>query len=128
MIAAAEAAGLTVDDFRRGPTAGPPDMVIGGQLFVYFDGSDFVQEVEVGVTATDDEGQVRVTCLDLDLAAGYDTVLERMKAHGRVDETHPEYPGTSVYSGLGLSLWADAKAEDLSEVQVEAILVRRPEP
>ena len=72
--------------------------------------------------------ELPVTCLDVDLTAPYDVVLGRLATFGRVDETDPEYPGTSVYSELGLSLWADAKAEDLADVRVEAIVVRRPEP
>jgi hypothetical protein len=125
-IAAATAAGLTVEDFRRGPGPGKPDLAMSGQLFAYVDGNGTIDEVEVAVP-TDGQG-LAVTCLDLDLTASYEGVLGRMASVARVDETDPEYPGTSVFLELGLSLWADATAEDLPDVRVEAILVRRPEP
>jgi hypothetical protein len=110
-IAAASAAGLTVKDFRRGSGPGKPDLVINGQLFAYFDGDGMVEEVEVAVPTVVRE--LGVTCLGLDLTASYEVVRDRMSAIARVDETDPDYPGTSVYFDLGLSLWADAKAEDL---------------
>ena len=126
-IAGATAAGLMVEDFRRGPGHGKPDLVINGQLFAYFDGAGRVEEVEVGLSA-DEEAEFAVVCLDLDLAASYEAVLRRMSAISPVDDTDPEYPGTSAYPELGLVLWADAKAEDLPDVTVETILVRRPAP
>ena len=125
-IAAATAAGLTVEDFRRGLGPGKPDLAISKQLFAYVDNSGTVEEVEVAVPTQGQE--LAVTCLDLDLTASYGVVLGRMASIARVDETDPEYPGTSVFFELGLSLWADATAEDLPDVRVEAILVRRPEP
>jgi hypothetical protein len=122
---AAVAETLSVDDFRRSHegVAGLPDMVIGGQLFAYFEGGDRVVEAEVAVS-----GPLRVTCLDLDLSAPFPDVIDAMATHGRVDPTDPAFPASSVYPELGLALWADSKPRDLAEVAVEAILVRSPEP
>jgi hypothetical protein len=127
--AAGNAAGLRSADFKRGanlvdqPASSPTDLSFGSQLFAYFNGGDVVEEVEVAVS-----GPLPVALFDVDLGAPSADVLRAMQAHGRVDETDPEYPSTSAYVELGLSLWADVTVEDLSEVSVEAVLVRRSEP
>jgi hypothetical protein len=124
---AALAAGLAVEDFSRG--SGPKtDLVINRQLFVYFDADDRVLEAEVGVPESGDAALIPVSCLGLPLAAPYDEVLRRLHAVARVDETDPEYPGTSAFLDLGLVLWAEVKADDVADTCVQAILVRRPEP
>jgi hypothetical protein len=120
---AARDAGLAVEEFRRGGGDGPPDFVIGRQLFAYFGEDGTVDEVEAGVS-----GPQRVAYGALDLTSSYAGVLEAMKPLGQVDETHPEYPSTSVFSELGLSLWADVGPQDLADALVAAILVRRAEP
>ena len=121
------AAGFAVDAFAR---AGGPktDLVLSGQLFVYFDAAGRVDEVEVAVPQGVDPRRVPVSCLGLPLAAPYDELLRRMRDRARADERDPEHPGTSAYPDLGLVLWADTKTEDLAEVRVQAILVRRAEP
>jgi len=127
--AAGSGAGLQASDFLRGagqadqPTSGSMDLSFGGQLFAYFHGGDLVEEVEVAVS-----GPLPVALLDVDLRASYSDVLRAMRAHGPVDATHHEYPSTSVFPELGLSLWADVIADDMSEVNVEAVLVRRSVP
>ena len=120
----AAAMGLSIADFRRGSTSdGPADLRFGDQLFAYFESGDRVVAVEVGV-----RGPLAVICLDLDLGASYADVMRAMKVHGNVDETDPEFPSTSVFFELGLTLWADVKPVDMSEFPVQAILVRRSQP
>jgi hypothetical protein len=126
-VIAAAAARLSARDYWRVPGAAAPSLSLGGQLFAHFGEDGHVAEVVAAISQPGD-GELEVTCLDLDLTAPYEDVLHRMAAHGRVDETDPEYPGTSVFLELGLVLWADATAEELHEVHVEAILVRRPMP
>ena len=127
--AAGDGAGLQAADFKRGagladlPTSGSTDLSFGSQLFAYFNGNEVVEEIEVAVS-----GPLPVALLDVDLGTPYADVLRAMQAHGRVDETDPEYPSTSVYVALGLSLRADVTADDMAEVSVEAVLVRRSEP
>jgi hypothetical protein len=123
-IEAATLAGLIVEPGTSGTVDGPPDLMIRGQLLAYFDADDFVAEVEVAIPSGNTD-ELPVTCLNLDLTASFETVLRHMASIAQVDKTKPEYPGTSVFRELGLSLWADARAEDLPDVCVEAILVRR---
>ena len=113
---------MTVEDFRRGPGLGEPDLFTSGQLLAYFDADGAVEEVEVAVPSSSRE--VTVACLGLDLNASYGSVRRQMSAIGRSDETDSDI-GTSSYPELGLMLWADARPEDFADVRVEAILLRR---
>jgi len=124
-IAAATADGLTVEDFRRGPGSGKPDLFIGSQLFAYFDADGAVEEVEVAIPSSSRE--LAVECLGLDLDASYASVRRQMSAIGRRDEADVESGATS-YPELGLMLWADAGPEDFADVRVQAILVCSGEP
>ncbi len=121
-IAAATEDGLTVEDFRRGPGPGKPDLSIGSQLFAYFDADGALEEVEVAVPSSSRD--IAVECLGLDLTRSYASVRRQMSTIGRVDKTDSD-PGTSSYTELGLVLWADAKPEDYAEVRVKGILVRK---
>jgi hypothetical protein len=125
--AAAAAAGLHVRDFSR-TGKGSSDLVVNGQVFVYFDKGGKVYEAEVTVPSEEDDLLLPVTCLDLDLTASYEDILGRVAPVARVDEADPEYPAASPFPELGLVLWADVKPEELAEARVESILVRRRRP
>jgi hypothetical protein len=120
-LAAALADGLQARDFRRGRSwkDGPPDLLIGDQLFAYFEDGDRVVEVEVAANF----GRP-VSCLNLKLAAPYAEIRFAMQAIARLDETNPEFPSSCAYPEIGLDLWSEAEDGD----PVQAILVRAPDP
>jgi hypothetical protein len=120
--AAAEAASLSVRDFRRGGGVGPPDFFIAEQLFAYFEDGDTVTELEVAL-----KGHRQVTCLDLDLGMPFRTVIQVMQAIAHLDETDPD-PAGCTFPEIGLALWSESGPVKGGDRPVDAILVRTSEP
>ena len=121
VITAAKNWELAAVDFRRTGAEDRPDLLLGGQLFAYFQDGDRVAEIEVAVS-----GPRPVVCLGIDLAGSRVELLAQVAALDRMDENDPEYPSVAAFPEIGVSFWTDSGIE--GEGRIDAALVRTPDP
>lgn len=101
-LEAAKDAGLSVMSFVKSPND-PEALAIEQQLFAYFDRDDWVVEVEVAVPTQGN--RPRVMWGGLDFAQSPNELTKALEGIAQPDRTDTEYPATSIYPGLGLSVW-----------------------
>ena len=101
-VESAERATLSAAPFRRGST---PALVIDRDLFAYLDGDDRIEEVEVAIHSE------RAAIWEGSTSVSTQRQSNLLSTSFRwPNRTHPDYPSTIDYPGLGLSVWKEGGA------------------